>query len=134
MKENSISETDIKELLSALLNSVDIRNYYKELFTSNVEILELLFDNYFEKVEGSNCSHDKSSFTVNKILKSLSTKEVYSLQETYDIKKHPRMIEYEGKRCYWCPKTFNNTDEAISFAYAIMTLDFEKLTQFMEQH
>jgi hypothetical protein len=88
-KENGISKTEIKELLSVLLNSVGVRDYYKELFTSNV-------------------------FTMNKIFKSLSTKEVYSLQETYDIKKYPRMIEYEGKACYWCPEVRRFSEKMLS--------------------
>ena len=113
-KENGISKTEIKELLSVLLNSVGVRDYYKELFISNVEIFELLFDNYFNKVEGRFFSHDNSFFTMNKIFKSLSTKEVYSLQETYDIKKYPRMIEYEGKACYWCPEVRRFSEKMLS--------------------
>lgn len=91
---------DFSEVMSALLSDFDDNAYYKELFSSNTEILELLFDNYFRKVEGFSCSHDKSVYTVDTILKALKDNKVYSLSETYDINRYPQMKKYEGEIAY----------------------------------
>lgn len=115
---------DFSEVMSALLSDFDDNAYYKELFNSNTEMLELLFDNYFRKVEGFSCSHDKSVYTVSTILKALKDNKVYSLSETYDINKYPQMKKYEGEVAYWCPTTIKDTQEAIEIAEAVLTLNF----------
>lgn len=116
---------DLNLILSTLLGDFDDNEYYKELFGSNIEMLELLFDNYFRKVEGFACSHDKSVYTVANILKALENNKTYSLSEFYDIEKYPQMKQYEGEIAYWCPKTLSNTDEAIRVAHSVLSLDFE---------
>lgn len=115
---------DFSTVISSLLSDFDDNEYYKELFGSNTEMLELLFDNYFRKVEGFSCSHDKSVHTVNTILKALKDNKVYPLSETYDINKYPQMKEYEGEVAYWCPATIKDTQEAIEIAEAVLTLNF----------
>lgn len=69
--------------------------------------MEHFFDAYFEKNEGSSCSHDKTSFVLSKIKKSLMTGEDLALYSEYDFGKG--LV-----RAYWSPETITKTSEAIS--------------------
>lgn len=127
MAQTALSKESIIELISILVNDSDTYSYHESLLTNNVEMLETLFDNYFTKIEGHSCSHDKSAYVVNKMLRSLKTKENYQLQETYDIVKYPQMKNHEGEIAYWCPKTVSDTAQAIAFVESVLTLDFENI-------
>ena len=74
-------------------------------------ILETFFDNYFDKVEGWVCSHDKTCYVVSGIKKALKEKRNISLED-----KDPK--------AYWCPRTIKNTDQAINLFYK--TIAFTK--------
>lgn len=69
--------------------------------------MEHFFDAYFEKHEGSSCSHDKTSFVLSKIKKSLMTGEDLALYSEYDFGKG--LV-----KAYWSPETITKTSEAIS--------------------
>lgn len=77
-----------------------LRNY---VFTLD-GILEIFFENYFERVEGPSCCCDKASFVIGRIKKALEAKKCLDLQR-------------EKEDEYWCPKTIKNTDQAINLFY-----------------
>ncbi|WP_282798843.1 hypothetical protein [Lactococcus lactis] len=125
MTQQEIKSEDFQKLFSAILGQTDIKEYHKNLLTSHINILESLFDSYFRKFEGFSSSHDKSAYVVRKMMKSLTTGEVYSLSETYNIEKHPHMKKYEGEIAYWCPTSIKNTDEAIALVESVLNFKFE---------
>lgn len=130
-------EDNFRETLDKVLNSLvtegDEFDYIKSLLTSNVEILETIFSNYFRKIEGFACSYDKASFTVQKIIESLETRTNKSLIQTYNVETHPQMKPYEGEPAYWCPKTLKDTEGAIRLVESILYLNFDMLTEKMNE-
>lgn len=124
-----ITNDKLQQLIEILIAEVDEMEYLKEVFLSNNKMLELLFESYFEKKEGSMFCFDKTLFTIKKILQSFKEGKKLSLHEKYDLEKHPNMRIYENEEPYWCPKTFEDTDEAIGFAYSVLSLQFSNVEQ-----
>ena len=82
-------------------------------FLKSEELLERIFSNYFDEVEGTTCCVDKARFVVKKMFESEEKQEVLSLQYTYGESKYAeRFKDSKNKKCYWCPNTITNTDEA----------------------
>lgn len=64
-----------------------------------------------EKLEGSACSVDKSSFIEQMTLKALKTQQNLSL---YDDYQHVEQIKEDKERqAYWSPKSIKDTNEAM---------------------
>ena len=95
------------------------------------------FENYFEKVEGSAFSGDKASYTVNAIFQSLEKNKNIKIKLTYrEYNKLDSYIKVPEKEkdtiCYFCPKSIENTDEALELFTGCLRLDFRKLKSIIE--
>ncbi|MGG1483508.1 hypothetical protein ABEI56_05410 [Peribacillus castrilensis] len=64
-----------------------------------------------EKLEGSVCCYDKSSYIEQMTLKALRTQKNLSLFADY--KKVEQIKENKERQAYWSPKTVKDTDEAM---------------------
>ncbi|MGG3800437.1 hypothetical protein [Metabacillus fastidiosus] len=64
-----------------------------------------------EKLEGSTCCYDKSSYIEGMTLKSLKTKRNLSLYADYQNVE--RIKENKERQAYWSPKSVKDTDEAM---------------------
>ncbi|WP_313803296.1 hypothetical protein [Cytobacillus sp.] len=65
-----------------------------------------------EKLEGSVCCYDKSSYIEKMTLKALRTQQNISLFADY--KDIERIKENKERQAYWSPTTVKDTDEAIN--------------------
>lgn len=78
-------------------------------------IVSGLYEHYhetrIEKLEGSSCCADKSSFVVRKTLQALKTGQNQSLFADYTKVDHIK--EDKERQAYWSPTTVKDTDEAI---------------------
>lgn len=93
-------------------------------FLKSEELLERIFSNYFDTVEGATCCVDKARFVVKKMYESEEKQEVISLQYTYLESGYSERVEKENenKMCYWCPKTLKDTDEAFDALIRLTSL------------
>lgn len=122
-------EKNIEKVINSITGLIDMSDLdlYRTVFNSKQSILELFFDNYFEKIEGHPFSHDKSVYVVRKINSYIMTGENDVLQETY--REHQQNggdiggITELDKICYWCPKTIKNSEEAISIIFHYLCID-----------
>ena len=109
-------EKEIKESLKQIITNLagDAKWYDYARLDSQQEILENIFENYFNIIEGFTCCCDKARYVTRKLLESVKNKEVYSLSMTYRESAHKdRIPEDEWDNvCYWCPVTIENTEDA----------------------
>ena len=124
-----MNKDNLKEVIDNIFNSIDmsILELYRSELDSRINIFELFFDNYFRKMEGFPCSHDKSVYVSKKINKYLNTGENENLKQTY------REYQQNGgnigsiteldKICYWCPKTIKDAKEATSIIFHYLCID-----------
>lgn len=64
-----------------------------------------------EKLEGSACSYDKSSFVESMTLKAIQTGENLSLYMDYTNVE--QITEDKERQAYWSPTTVKDTDDAV---------------------
>ena len=124
-----MNQDKLKEVINNIVNSIDMSDLelYRSELDSRINIFELFFDNYFRKMEGCPCSHDKSIYVSKKIEKYLNTGENENLKQTY------REYQQNGgnigsiteldKICYWCPKTIKDSEEATSIIFHYLCID-----------
>lgn len=117
-------EDEIKSVIEAMFESLgkeeEYYSYESMIMLDHKETMQAFFEGLIVNVEGSCCSVDKASFITNRCIKALTEKKDFSLQETYK-EYHDRggdlgglKLEENGdKTCYWCPKIFKTTKEAI---------------------
>ena len=138
-----MNDEEIKKGIEAIFEAFcgDEEKYWyeKQLLLNHEEMMDTFFEAVISKIEGRCCCVDKAHFTRRRCIKAINDKEDYSLQETYRD-YHNRggdlggiNLEEEGdKICYWCPKIFKDTREAISLYIMYVEFDlssFQKLFQ-----
>ncbi len=123
-----MDEKIFKEILEKLSDGfMSDLELYRINFDNKLSMMELFFDSYFRKVEGTTCACDKSRFTVKRINKYLMTGVNENLQETY------REYQLKGNNiggiteldriCYWCPKSIKTAEEAIKILFHYLCID-----------
>jgi hypothetical protein len=123
-------EKGLTGLIEALTDGVDEFEYYRDTFSSCREMMETFFSNFFEKTEGTACSHDKAVHVVNRILESLDQGEWLTLYDTYDLERHPQMAKCFDKVAYWCPKKMKNAKEAADVFRGMLSLNFGVMIKY----
>lgn len=122
-------EENLKSIIKNIADLSDMPDLelYRNEFNSKESMFELFFDNYFRKVEGLVCSHDKSVYVSRKINKYLLTGENEILQQTYEEYQEKGGdiggITDLDKICYWCPTTIKDSKEATSIIFHYLCMD-----------
>ena len=127
-KENI--EDDLKKCIEALCNNFDDYEFYNNFLFNAEEIMNSLFRNYIELIEGSPCCNDKSGFIVKRIKQALKERRNIPLKYTY--------AEYRDSGgnlgginetntdlntvCYWCPESIKDTDNAIDLFFSLLNM------------
>ena len=131
----------IEDICKALCGEEKKYWYEKQLLLNHEEIMDTFFVSIISKFEGTCCCVDKAHFIRRRCINAINDKQDYSLQETYKD-YHNRggdlggiSLEKSGdKICYWCPKIFKDTEEAIRLyrLYIEFSLDaFNHLLQIL---
>lgn len=116
----------LKEVVNAILDSCDISDLdmYNVLFENRVSIFEYILENYIHKKEGHCCCVDKARYVARWVDKSLKDNKYYPLKETYrDYQNRGGNIggiTELDKVCYWCPESFDTTEQALQVIFEIM--------------
>lgn len=106
-------------------------------------VIEKIFSQYFNMIEGSSCSSDKASFVSSRLIRSCKSGEVLNLRETYrEYQEKGVNIGSIGKDdpaeldkvAYWCPKTLDNTYDAFLVLDEIVHLKFDKFHKRIEKY
>lgn len=101
---------DFNTLVDAVIDVSDQKNKYILQFINN-GIYEHFHKTRIEKLEGSACCADKSSFIKRMTLKALKEGENQSLYDDYT--QTNRIKEDKERQAYWSPQTVKDTDEAM---------------------
>lgn len=137
-----VSDKGIKAVIEAM--SMNIKeekySYEKELLLNHEKMMDMFFEKVISEVEGSCCRVDKAHFVRSACVKALNDKQDYSLQETYRD-YHNRggdlggiSLEKDGdKICYWCPKIFKNTEEAIKLYRLYTEFNLELFLKYIKE-
>jgi hypothetical protein len=128
-KKESLEET-LKTILTKLTSKIDDYGFYNNFLFNAEEIMDTIFGNYIETIEGGCCCRDKSGFIVGRIKKALKERKCQSLSQSYkeykdnggDLGGIDETNTDLNELCYWCPKTLKNTDEAISLFFELLNL------------
>lgn len=105
-----VAEQRMVTLIEQVMNVPDSENEY--LLEHIVSGLYKHFHTQrIEKMEGSVCCYDKSSFIESRTLLALKKNENISLFDDYQ--KSERIKEDKTRQAYWSPQTVTDTDEAM---------------------
>ena len=118
--ENNI-EDSFKNIIDILLKKAEQEGFDDYWFYSTLldgeEMMKLFFEEYFKKKEGISCCVDKAIFTVKGIKRMIQTKQNIKLKATYREFQEKGgdigAIKNLDNICYWCPKTIEDTKQAI---------------------
>ena len=126
-------EKGIKHIVDCLLADDEYDDFwhYNYVLKDRDSIMEEFFKKYFEATEGRACCADKSRHVVAKINQALKGKEHLSLQETYDIEKHPQMKGSETEMAYWCPENLTSTKEALDLFIGYISINRKAVVKFI---
>ena len=117
---------DLKEVVNAILDNCDISDLdmYNDLFENRVSIFEYILEKNKKKKEGHCCCVDKARYVARWVDKSLKDNKYYPLKETYrDYQNRGGNIggiTELDKVCYWCPESFDTTEQALQVIFEIM--------------
>jgi len=112
---NSIS-LNVRSVLAAQFDTLILRNDLTEqnqFFFTEIKYgtLEKLVDDYIKENEGMGMSGDKSSFIMNRIVKSVvENRDDIGFVSTYADAGRPEMDE-DGKVPYWVPQSVSSVKE-----------------------
>ena len=129
MKIDDVKSEDIKAVVDAILENCDISDLdmYNDLFEDRKSIFEYILENYIKKKEGRCCCCDKARYVARWVDKSLKDNKYYSLKETYrDYQNRGGnigSITELDEVCYWCPQSFDTTEQALQVIFSIMRGD-----------
>ncbi len=118
-------EENLKKVFDILLNKRK-SNFWEYTCLKNLnDLIEKIFSNYFDLIEGSCCSVDKAGYVTAKLLDSVKENKTFNLQHTYqdeykhriengmDISWMEKFTEKDfQEKCFWCPVTIKNTEDA----------------------
>ena len=124
-EDDKIIKESIEEPLSTLIKSFPRKEnnlwLMKTLLLNPKELIVTIFTNYFDIIEPGGCQVDKASFVTKKLFESIEQEKVLSLQYTYAESKTPeKWKDNLDKKCYWCPCTFKDTNEAFNGLLALI--------------
>lgn len=144
---DEIKKEDLTNVFDALFDAFKPKTEqeefqrYKYLFNENtLEILEDIFSGYCAFVEGSACSVDKGRTIARTLIKSVEQGKNIKLQYTYleyrdrggDLGGLSNKADEElNRKCYWCPKTIEDTRKAMRIYHIIVNLRLKELGELL---
>lgn len=105
-----IGYDDFDTLVASVIDLPDQKNKYILQFVTN-GTYEHFHRTRIEKLEGSSCCADKSSFIKEMTLKAL--KEGKNLSLYNDYRNVDSIKEEKERQAYWSPKSVSDTDQAM---------------------
>jgi hypothetical protein len=123
------AEETLKKVINSITSDVteeEMINMKKKRIMDRKVIFKTFFSNYIENTEGSSCCVDKAGYIASEMDKALVLDKNIKLRETY------RQYQAAGGNiggikeldniAYWCPKSIEDTNEAIKIFYRYINM------------